>query len=240
MEVRLSRLGQVDALVALCLAILCGASATFVSERIVGWVCAVAAIGAGAVILRRTFPMPEEEQTRTDQQTHASRLAYVAMLIAFGSVSILAFRLPSGVALSDAAFYFALLVTIIGVSFGTRERFQVLPWPVVVGAGLFAIGGFVSALEGASPTLGVVATIQFVYLMTVWLWAGVHVLDTINRASYACGFWVAAGALSGAYALMQFFGLAPLGESWQGRFVGLTEHVNDAGALSAIVLVTRE
>jgi O-antigen ligase len=108
---------------------------------------------------------------------------------------------------------------------------------VVVGAILFGFGSLISAVTAPDRGEAVLATAQFLYLTLAWFWLGTALLSTPRRISIAMMFWVGSVAVSGAWAIAQIRGLAPAGESLYGRYVGLTAHVNDQGALSAVALV---
>jgi O-antigen ligase len=171
--------------------------------------------------------LPKDEGFRTPRQ-----FFYLGLL----SSCWLVVRIH-GVTISDALFLVAFVLTVVEQTALHYKRKSVLTSGVWVGIGLFVAGGALSTLANSQDMLssfGVVARVF--YLIAAWFWTGGTVLRNRKQLWKALGFWVISAASCGAWTVGQKFGHLPGGIS-SGRLAGLTEQVNDLGALTACAIV---
>jgi O-antigen ligase len=142
-----------------------------------------------------------------------------------------------GVTVSDALFIVALVLAIAEQAVGHYKSESILTSGIWIGIGLFVTGGVLSTIANSQDMLssfGVIARVF--YLIAAWFWTGGMVLRNRSQLWKALGYWVISAAICGAWAVGQKFGHLPGGIN-SGRFAGLTEQVNDLGALTACTLV---
>lgn len=167
----------------------------------------------------------------------ASRVAYIVGLALMG---IQLFRPALGFTVSDLFF---LLATAGAGTVLVRERTSaqsIFPPLLVVGAGLFAVGALVSTMGAASPGDSLAQLTKFLFVIFGWFGAGVVLLNRPRHITTAAAAWVATVAINGVAALVQFgFGnVIPGATAAWGRMAGLTDHFNDLGGSSGLVLPT--
>lgn len=140
-----------------------------------------------------------------------------------------------GTTLSDYLFALALLLTVVGVVGGTAERTPQLPPFIVGGVAMLLLGGCLATLaRSLAPLESFVVLARVGYLLTAWLLVGMVVLRTPRHVRLAVTWWVGGAAICGLYAAGQGSGLIAGGVDQSGRVIGLAEHVNDLGTLSAV------
>ncbi len=142
-----------------------------------------------------------------------------------------------GVTISDALFFVALILTIIEQTVHHYKKESVLTSGIWLGIGLFVAGGVLSTVANSHDMLSSLSVIARVfYLIAAWFWVGGTVLRNRRQLWKALGYWVISAAVCGIWAVGQKFGHLPGGVDSH-RFAGLSDHVNDLGALSACALV---
>ena len=121
-----------------------------------------------------------------------------------------------------------------------KKNFEIkFPPYMLIGLFLFTIGGIISSGFAEMPLMSVITLIKYLYLIAVWFWLGCILLQTPGQIQTAIVLWTSSAALSGLGALMQLIwediipGTSP---AWN-RMTGFTEHVNDLGGLTSIVLI---
>jgi O-antigen ligase len=142
-----------------------------------------------------------------------------------------------GVTISDALFLVALVLVIVEQTTGHYKSKSILTSWIWIGIGLFVAGGALSTIVNSQDMLssfGIVARVF--YLIAAWLWTGGMVLRNRTQLWKALGYWVISAAVCGVWAVGQKFGHLPGGIN-AGRLAGLTEQVNDLGALTACAIV---
>ncbi len=179
----------------------------------------------------RTTGFPVEPTPDDGRFAAPRRLVYVGL-----AMSCLLRVRVHGLTVSDAVFALALLWAALEYLAG-NERESILPQAVWVGIFLFVVGATASTVAHSRDVASSVGIILRVfYLVAAWLWLGGLCLRTRAHVWTALKCWVASAALCGAWAVGQRFAHLPGGVD-AGRFAGLTDHVNDFGALTACAVV---
>jgi len=113
-----------------------------------------------------------------------------------------------------------------------------LPVALVLGVGIFAVGGLISSPGAVSPFASEATVLQGVYVMLLWIWTGATVLRTRAHVLTALALWTISAGLDGFTAITQVAGISALAGPLEGtRATGLTDHPNDLGGVCAIALV---
>lgn len=142
-----------------------------------------------------------------------------------------------GVTISDALFLVALALATTEQTLHHYKKEPVLTSGIWIGIALFVAGGTLSTIANSHDTLASLSVIVRVfYLIAAWFWVGGTVLRTRMQLWRALGYWVVSAAVCGTWAAGQKFGHLPGGVDSH-RFAGLSDHVNDLGALTACALV---
>jgi O-antigen ligase len=206
-------------------------------------VCATALLVLAVLALRRALRAPARAFAGAEPPAHAPpteapELRMARMLFYAGSVLVgeEAFRYVGGLTLSEAAFIAAFGLCAIAALRG--HRIVAIPPAVFAAAGVFVIGGALSSAHAQSQAGSAVQLVHAVYVVLLWPWVGAMVLRTRRQTMTALTLWTLSGALDGLGALAQLIhvplpGLLPGGS----RMTGFTEHPNDLGGVSAVVLV---
>jgi O-antigen ligase len=141
--------------------------------------------------------------------------------------------------LSDVFFLLAFAAVVVeGVVRGVPPRLA-LPWPFLLGALLFNVGGLISSHYSSHSRDSLLEVARLDYVLVVWLWLGPQILTTTSQLSFAIRLWTVSSAITGTGAVIQlvFGDVIPSTHIAAGRMTGFTQHVNDLGDLSAIALV---
>jgi O-antigen ligase/polysaccharide polymerase Wzy-like membrane protein len=154
-----------------------------------------------------------------------------ALLVTQSSV-----RVALGLTAAELCFIAAFGLTVVAVLAG-RPTSRVPPM-LVVGVGLFALGGLISSPNAASPSRSVVEVVQAVYVMLLWAWTAATVLRSRSQILTAMTLWTTSAAINGFAAITQVAGFTALAGALEGtRATGLTVHANDLGGACAVALV---
>jgi O-antigen ligase len=141
--------------------------------------------------------------------------------------------------LSDVFFLLALAAVVVeGVARRLPPRLG-LPWPFLLGAFLFNVGGLISSHYSNHSRDSLLELARLDYVLMVWLWLGPQILTTTSQLTLAIRLWTVSSAIAGVGAVIQlvFGDVIPNTHIAFGRMTGFTQHVNDLGGLSAIALV---
>jgi hypothetical protein len=208
----------------------------------------VAALGLAAlvvIVFRRAAPsstsrsIPEAEPVNGDRrQAGGDRMFRIARLLFYaGTLTLTQASLrPGPLTVSEIFFLLAFCATVAAVMVGRPVSW--IPTGLVLGAGLFAVGGLISTPGAASPAGSISNTLQGVYVMCLWPLMAATVLRTRRQIVIALTLWTVSAAFDGFAALTQVAGIEALAGPLEGnRATGLTDHPNDLGGVCAIALV---
>lgn len=202
---------------------------------------AIAAVGLHVApwlsqrLARASHASLQQHPSATEVARHvlARRLYYAGML----TMPLLSIR-AAGVTVSDYLFLAALAAAAVDWVGDREHRLIGLPQLLSVGIAAFAVGSLLATIYHSSdPVSSLGVTARVVYLLVVWFLLGTVVLRTAAHVKTAVAFWVGGTAICGFYALAQKAGVTSGGTDGAGRVVGLAEHVNDLGGLSAVAIV---
>jgi hypothetical protein len=164
------------------------------------------------------------------------RIPRVLFYLGALTVTQASLRVGFGLTVSELFFIAAFGATVIAVLAG--RPFALVPNGLLVGVGLFAIGGMISSVGAEDPGRSVFGAMQAVYVMLLWAWTGATVLRTRPQLVIALTLWTISAAFDGFSAITQVLGADALGGSLEGgRATGLTAHPNDLGGACAIALI---
>ena len=247
-----ARSGVAGVLAGLCLVIAAAAMAALIGVvpgvlSVPGTVMA-AALGFGAltvIAFRRAVPSTVQRlgtetepiagngwQVGSDRMLRLPRLLFYAGTLTLTQASLR----PGPLTVSEIFFLLAFCATVAAVMAG-RPMSRV-PNGLILGAGIFAIGGLISTPGAASPLGSISNTLQGVYVMCLWALVGATVLRTRRQIVIALTLWTISAAFDGFAALTQAAGVQALAGPLEGnRATGLTDHPNDLGGVCAIALV---
>jgi hypothetical protein len=176
---------------------------------------------------------PPESAPTPDRVLRLPRFLFYLGALTVAQASL---RPALGLTVSELFFIAAFAATVLAALAG-RPTSRV-PNALVLGVGLFAIGGLISSLNAASPEESVTEVLQGVYVMLLWVWTGATVLRTRPHVLAAMTLWTISAAVDGFAAITQVAGVDTIAEPLLGtRATGLTDHPNDLGAACAIALV---
>jgi O-antigen/teichoic acid export membrane protein/O-antigen ligase len=154
-------------------------------------------------------------------------------------LGLLTFRAGGQVTYSDVLF-------LVGFMFAGAELVLVrrrvplgLPALLLVGMGLFALGGFASTFGAVAPLKSGAVVLRLIFLTVFWFWLGVVVLERRAHVRRAISLWVLSAALTGAAGLLQLAAgdVIPNTHTVFGRSTGFTGQPNDLGGITAVALV---
>lgn len=172
-----------------------------------------------------------------DADYRLARLAYYGGMILLGQLT---FRTPKlHLTVSDWIFFFSLCLAIAVFCLRQRRMTVNLPPMLLVGTGLFAVGGLLSSFGSDVPNQSIAVIIRLCYLTVVWFWLGTIVLQRLEHIWLAVGLWIISASLDGAGAILQYFkgDVIPGGVVHWGRVTGFTQNVNDLGGVASAALV---
>jgi hypothetical protein len=109
----------------------------------------------------------------------------------------------------------------------------------VTGGICIIVGGGLSTVVSDSPLDSLLVLVRVLYVALVLPWQALKLLNTTPRMERALDAISLGAALCAASTVIQAAGVATMGGSITsaGRFSGLTGHVSDAGAISALAVV---
>jgi O-antigen/teichoic acid export membrane protein/O-antigen ligase len=181
------------------------------------------------------------EQAGDDEelQGDAMRLGRLLFYVGVFLVAILTLRVGGQLTFSDAFFFLALAFVAAEVLVSRRPVPLGIPPLLLVGIGLFSVGGLVSTFGAEAPikSAGVIA--RLIFLTVFWFWVAAVVLDRRTRVQKAMTLWVISAALTGAAGMMQLAAgdVIPNTSPVYGRSTGFTGQPNDLGGITAVAFV---
>ena len=104
---------------------------------------------------------------------------------------------------------------------------------------VFSIGGILSSFTSKMPMESLTAIVKYLYLIGIWFWLGTVIIRKETHIYTVIFLWSFSAAITSAGAMAQLVlgdvipGVSPA----TGRMTGLTEHVNDLGGVTCIVLI---
>ena len=163
------------------------------------------------------------------------RLYYIGVLL----LGFLVLRAGGQVTFSDLIFLASFGLASAEFVILRRRVPMTLPFVLLVGVGLFTLGGLLSTFESYEPLKSMAVIVRLVFLMVVWFWLGTVVLRKQAHITRAIGFWCASAALVGGGAILQFLAgdVIPGASIDGGRATGFAYQPNDLGAMTAIAFV---
>ena len=233
---------------AVLLSVLGGLTAVFLPEVALGLVI-VLAVGLFFAFGRRALAdyaraRPHASLRRGDRVSdHAMDEGFdVGRRLYYGGVLLLGFltlRVAGQVTLSDLLFLGSFLFACAELVILRRRVPMKLPFLLLIGVALFALGGLVSTFESYQTLKSIAVIARLVFLTVFWFWLGTVVLRRRAHVTRAIGFWVASAAICGSGAILQFLAgdVIPNTSFEGGRATGFTPHPNDLGGLTAIAFV---
>ena len=139
---------------------------------------------------------------------------------------------------SDLLFLISLILTIVIMLYREKSEFRLHP-SFLFGLFVFSIGGIISSSTSKMPMESLVAVAKYLYLIGIWFWLGTVILRDETHIYTAIFLWSLSAAFTSAGAIAQLVwgdvipGVSPA----SGRMTGLTEHVNDLGGVTCVVLM---
>jgi O-antigen/teichoic acid export membrane protein/O-antigen ligase len=154
-------------------------------------------------------------------------------------VAILTLRVGGQLTFSDAFFFFSLAFVVAEVMITRRPVPLGIPALLLVGMGLFSVGGLLSTFGAEAPFKSAAVVARLIFLTIFWFWAAAVVLDSRARVQKAISLWVISAALAGMAGLLQLVAgdVIPNTSPVYGRSTGFTGQPNDLGGLSAVAFV---
>ena len=125
----------------------------------------------------------------------------------YGGVLLLGFlvlRAGGQATLSDLIFLASFGLASAEFVILRRRVPMTLPFVLLVGVGLFTLGGLLSTFESYEPLESMAVIVRLVFLMVVWFWLSTVVLRKQAYITRAIGFWCASAALAGGGAILRF------------------------------------
>ena len=119
-----------------------------------------------------------------------------------------------------------------------KSEFRLHPL-FIIGLIIFSIGGIISSFTYKMPMESLIAVFKYLYLIGIWFWLGTVILRNEKHIYTAIFLWSFSAAFTSAGAIAQLVwgdiipGVSPA----VGRMTGLTEHVNDLGGVTCVVLM---
>jgi len=140
--------------------------------------------------------------------------------------------------ISDLFFLISLILTIIIMLAREKSEFRLHPL-FIIGLIVFSIGGIISSFTSKMPMESLIAVVKYLYLIGIWFWLGTVILRKETHIYTAIFLWSVSAAFTSAGAIAQLVGvdIIPGVSPATGRMTGLTEHVNDLGGVTCVVLM---
>jgi hypothetical protein len=186
----------------------------------------------------RTSTVSPVSLQAVDGKDFLVRVSRVFFLVGLFLSSILTLRIGESLALGDVLMALSALLLILAVSKPNVEHPSRIA--VVVG-GIFLIsGGCLSTAVSDSPLDSLLILIRVTYVALILPWQTLKLLDTSSRLEQGLDAISLGTALCASATVIQaVLGASMFGGSATsaGRYSGLTGHVSDAGAISALAVV---
>jgi O-antigen ligase len=204
---------------------------------------AVAAVIARETFRQRNFPSltateaePAFQESVKPRRSSDRILRIPRLLFYAGALTIAQASWRHALTLSEAFFILAFFATCVAVLAG--RPIGRVPKALILGVGIFAVGGLISSLGAVSPAGSVSNTLQGVYVMLLWPLVGATVLRTRSQLTTALSLWTISAGIDGFAAITQVAGIHAIAGPLEGnRATGLTDHPNDLGGVCAVALV---
>ena len=167
------------------------------------------------------------------------RVGRLLFYVGVALVAILTLRVGGQVTFSDVLFLFSLGFICAEVMVARRPFPLGIPTLLLVGIGLFSVGGLMSTFGAEAPIKSAAVVARLVFLTIFWFWAAVVLLDRRQRVQKAVTFWVVSAALAGTAGLLQLVAgdVIPNTDPVYGRSTGFTNQPNDLGGITAVAFV---
>jgi hypothetical protein len=151
----------------------------------------------------------------------------------------LTFRPVASLPLSDMFFSASLLLVVVSIMTGRRVRTAGPPALLIAPAILVLVGGAVAAIPASSPGIVIGATARVAFVVAVLPWLALQTLERKPHVAAAAIALAVSIAASGAAAFAQLIDddLIPGTSGSWGRLTGFTQHVNDLGSQTAVLLL---
>jgi hypothetical protein len=151
--------------------------------------------------------------------------------------SLLSLRVGGSFALGDVFIGASGFFLILAISKPTAAH--PTPTTAIMGAVFLILGGCLSTGVSDSPLNSWLVLVRMIYVALILPWQTLKLLNTSSRLEQGLDAFSLGAALCASATVMQaVFGVG-IGESIEGagRYSGLTGHVSDAGAISALAVV---
>jgi O-antigen/teichoic acid export membrane protein len=189
-------------------------------------------------VLRQRLERPEipAVEDPTDEDFAVPRRLYYGGVLLVG---LLTLRAGGQVTFSDVFFLFSFLLACAEFVVLRRRVPMRLPFLLLIGIALFALGGFLSTFESYQPLRSIAVIARLVFLTVFWFWLGTVVLRSRAHVNKAIGFWVVSAAICGGGAIVQLLAgdVIPNASIDGGRATGFAQQPNDLGGITAIAFV---
>jgi len=178
----------------------------------------------------------EQEPEIRDNGMLVGRFLFYAGVVL---VAILTLRVGGQLTFSDAFFFFSLAFVAAEVMITRRPVLVGIPALLLVGMGLFSVGGLLSTFGAEAPLKSAAVVARLIFLTIFWFWVATVVLDRRARVQKAITLWVVSAALAGMAGLLQLAAgdVIPNTSPVFGRSTGFTGQPNDLGGLTAVAFV---
>jgi O-antigen/teichoic acid export membrane protein/O-antigen ligase len=179
---------------------------------------------------------PEEEAEAGENGMGVGRVLFYAGVLL---VAVLTLRVGGQLTVSDAFFFLALAFVTAEVLVTRRPVPIGIPPLVLVGIGLFSVGGLLSTFGAEAPIKSAAVVARLIFLTVFWFWVASVVLDRRERLQKAITLWVTSAALAGAAGVLQLAAgdVIPNTSPVFGRSTGLAAQPNDLGGITAVAFV---
>ena len=157
-----------------------------------------------------------------------SKISGHRLLFYMGCLTLPMLDLRKGLTLSDILFGLSAVAQVLS----PRPHIRLVPGAWKVAAWLILMGAATAAWRANSPLGDYATALRLVYVLIVWPWTTFGSLDTRERLITAIRLLVIGAGISGLVGLLELHGLHVPGSPLQlGRAAGLTQQVNDQGAV---------
>jgi O-antigen ligase len=154
-------------------------------------------------------------------------------------LAILTLRLGGQVTWSDAFFLLSFLLACADIVILRRKIPDWIPGLLLLGIGLFALGGVISTFGASEPIKSGAVVARMVVLTILWFWLGAVVLNRREHLQRATTLWLLSAALTGAAGVLQLVAgdVIPDTATVFGRSTGFTGHPNELGGITAVAFI---
>ena len=154
-------------------------------------------------------------------------------------VAILTLRAGGQVTFSDILFLFSFCFVGAEIMITRRPVPLGIPPLLIVGMGLFSLGGLFSTFGAVEPVKSAAVVARLLFLTIFWFWLTSAVLNRQDRVQRAVTFWIVSAALAGAAGILQVVAgdVIPNTDPAYGRSTGFTNQPNDLGGICAVAFV---